>query len=269
MSQDTYDDLITRLRTHCHQTAQEALRIGPTDTFERLALMPSEYRTSFCRASWADQRMNAVGWYVRERQAFIALKKEAQGQVTFAFPKASEQQIKETEQPLGFSLPPLLRLLYTQIANGGFGPGYGIIGAKNGYPGVDHLPGDIARRYQWEVDFAGALRQWDKSGYASLTPEGRKVLWEDGIGSQELWEAGELTDDDPEEEVYPLAEENWTAPWPNLLLPLCEHGCNITTYLFADTEQVVQGMHGPDQVVAASLEEWLERWLAGEKLQLM
>jgi hypothetical protein len=117
MSQNTYDDLITRIRTHCHLTAQEALRIGPIDTFERLALVPSEYRTSFCRARWADQRMNAVGWYVRERKSFIALKKEAQGQITFAFPPATERQIEETEQQLGFPLPSLLRLLYIQIAN--------------------------------------------------------------------------------------------------------------------------------------------------------
>ncbi|WP_201390004.1 SMI1/KNR4 family protein [Ktedonobacter sp. SOSP1-85] len=209
-------------------------------------------------------------WYIPQRKTCLVLKPEdGEQEPIFAFLPATEQQVRETEQQLGFPLPPLLRLLYTQIANGGFGPGFGIIGGKDGYPGVDHVPGNIARRYQWEIDFADALRQWDKGGWASLTPEGRQVLWEDGIGSQELWESGQLTDDEPEGEEIHLAEEDLTPPWPKHLLPLCEHGCNITTYLFADTEQVVQGMHNPYLVVAASLEEWLERWLAGETLQLM
>ncbi len=248
MSQDTYDDLIARIRTHCQQTAQDA--------------RPGSGR--------ARKAKDYVRWYIPERKTCLVLKPEEDGQEpTFAFPPATEQQIRETEQQLGFPLPRLLRLLYARIANGGFGPGFGIIGAVNGYLGVDHILGSIARRYQWEIDFADALRQLYKGGWASLTPEGRQVLWEDGIGSRELWESGQLTDDEPEGEAPPLEEENLPAPWPNHLLPLCEHGCNITTYLFADTEQVVQGMHDPYLVVAASHEEWLERWLAGEELQLM
>lgn len=248
MSPDLYDDLIVRIRTHCQQTMQD-MRPG---------------------SGWARQAKEYLRWYVLERKTSLVLKPAGDGQEpSLAFPPATEQHIRETEQQLGFALPSLLKLLYTQIANGGFGPGFGIIGVMNGYPGVDHLPGDLARRYQWESDFAHALRQLDKAGWTSLTPEERQVLWEDGIGSQELWEAGQLTDDEPKGEMVPLGEENLPALWPKHLLPLCEHGCNITTYLFADTEQVVQGMHGPDLVVAASLEEWLERWLAGEELQLM
>lgn len=248
MSQDIYDDLVTRIRTHCQQALQE-IRANSDRPLKR-----KDFEI----------------WSTRDRNTYLVLKLAESGQApTLAFSKASDQQIRETEQQLGFPLPPLLCLLYTQIANGGFGPGFGIIGARSGYPGIDHLPGDIARRYQWEIDFADASRQLYKGGWVSLTPEGRKVLWEDGIGSQALWEAGELTDCEPEEEFIPLEEKYLPAPWPKQLLPLCEHGCNITTYLFADTEQVVQGMHDPYLVVAASLEEWLERWLAGERLQLM
>lgn len=36
---------------------------------------------------------------------------------------------------LGFPLPPLLRALYTQLANGGFGPMYGLLGLAGGAPG--------------------------------------------------------------------------------------------------------------------------------------
>src|SRR5437764_4002398 len=52
---------------------------------------------------------------------------------SFVLPPASEEQLLMTETTLGFPLPPLLRLLYAQIANGGFGPGGGLRGAYEGY----------------------------------------------------------------------------------------------------------------------------------------
>jgi hypothetical protein len=244
MNQDIYDDLIARIRIHCQETAQDA-RPG---------------------SGWARRTKDYVSWYVPERKTSLVLKPEGDGQEpTLAFPKASEQQMRDTEQQLGFPLPRLLRHLYAQIANGGFGPGFGIIGVENGYLGVDHSLGSIAHRYQWEIDFADACIQHARGGWRSMTPRQRQAFWDDGIGSKELFEAGELAG----MEIQPEREVTWYSPWPERLLPLCEHGCNITTYLFADSEQVVQGMHGPDLVVAASLEEWLERWLAGEELQLM
>lgn len=247
MSQDIYDDLITRIRTHCHQAAQNA--------------KPG--------SGWADRGKDYVRWYIPERKTCLVLKPEEDGQEpTFAFFPATEQQIRETEQQLGFPLPPLLRLLYTHIASGGFGPGYGIIGARGGSPCMDAPWGDIAQRYRWEIDFANAVIQRARGGWRSLTPEARQVLWDDGIGSQELWEAGKLAGMDQEEAV-PEREITWHSPWPEYLLPFCEWGCNIVTYIHAESGQIFQGMRGPDLLAASSLEEWLERWLAGEEIQLM
>lgn len=45
---------------------------------------------------------------------------------SFAFPPATEAQVQARENRLGVSLPPLLRACYTQLANGDFGPGYGL-----------------------------------------------------------------------------------------------------------------------------------------------
>jgi SMI1/KNR4 family protein SUKH-1 len=42
--------------------------------------------------------------------------------------------ITSDERRLGFALPPLMKRLYTEIGNGGFGPGYGLIGLTNGVP---------------------------------------------------------------------------------------------------------------------------------------
>jgi len=41
------------------------------------------------------------------------------------------------ESRLGFALPPLMKRIYKEIGNGGFGPGYGLIGLSNGVPNYD------------------------------------------------------------------------------------------------------------------------------------
>jgi hypothetical protein len=45
---------------------------------------------------------------------------------------ASAEKLAAAERRLGFELPPLLRRLYADVANGGFGPGPGILGVKGG-----------------------------------------------------------------------------------------------------------------------------------------
>ncbi|MPZ40899.1 MAG: hypothetical protein GEU95_23170 [Rhizobiales bacterium] len=65
------------------------------------------------------------------------------------YPPASAEQVAQTETLLGFALPPLLRDLYMQVANGGFGPGFGLIGLEDGaslYEGAND--GDIAFIYR-------------------------------------------------------------------------------------------------------------------------
>ena len=46
--------------------------------------------------------------------------------------QAGEDQLAAAERRLGFVLPPLLRRLYAEVANGGVGPGPGILGVKGG-----------------------------------------------------------------------------------------------------------------------------------------
>lgn len=49
------------------------------------------------------------------------------------FPPAAPAVVDAAEATLGFALSPLLREVYCQVANGGFGPGYGIYGLHGGY----------------------------------------------------------------------------------------------------------------------------------------
>jgi len=46
---------------------------------------------------------------------------------------ATQSVLDATERELGFSLPLLLKELYLRVGNGGFGPGYGVIGVYGGY----------------------------------------------------------------------------------------------------------------------------------------
>jgi hypothetical protein len=52
-------------------------------------------------------------------------------------PPATPDQLAATEARLGVTLPPLLRRLYLEVANGGFGPGPGIVGVTGGWK-TDH-----------------------------------------------------------------------------------------------------------------------------------
>jgi hypothetical protein len=48
-------------------------------------------------------------------------------------PPAATKDIQVAERALGFQVPALLRAIYSEVANGGFGPEYGIVGTKGGF----------------------------------------------------------------------------------------------------------------------------------------
>ena len=48
-------------------------------------------------------------------------------------PVASADAVRLAEARLGFAIPELLKNLYLNVANGGFGPGYGVIGVAGGH----------------------------------------------------------------------------------------------------------------------------------------
>src|SRR5579872_6535768 len=79
----------------------------------------------------------AYYWYDKEGQRYKIDKNTDLSQFplmnNFACPPATIEQFLATEQSLGFSLPPSLKTLYAQLANGGFGPGFGLMGVVDGY----------------------------------------------------------------------------------------------------------------------------------------
>jgi hypothetical protein len=149
----------------------------------------------------------------------------------FIFPPATKNQLWETEALLGFSLPPTLRSLYTEIANGGFGPAYGIRGAVGGFADatgtvVEHYQGRTESRSLLDLDLEAELAQGE----------------------------GEV--------VVPFDQ------WPRMLISICEWGCAIQICLDCITGRVFRvepsrmGYHITRE--AASLEEWLKKWMRDE-----
>ncbi|MBI5722425.1 MAG: SMI1/KNR4 family protein [Planctomycetes bacterium] len=60
-------------------------------------------------------------------------------------PPCDTQAIFQAETDLGFPLPDLLREIYMTIANGGFGPGYGVMGLNGGF--TDDLGDTVEKLY--------------------------------------------------------------------------------------------------------------------------
>jgi hypothetical protein len=59
---------------------------------------------------------------------------------------ADPADIAADEKRLGFALPPLLKRIYVEIGNGGFGPGYGLTGLTNVVP--DDLGHTVPASYE-------------------------------------------------------------------------------------------------------------------------
>lgn len=90
------------------------------------------------------------------------------------FPPATEAQIVTAEARIGFPLPPLLRRLYLQVANGGFGPAYGLIGVPGG--AVDSQGDDISMAYAERRDVSDAQWHWPQGTLPLIETGGASYL---------------------------------------------------------------------------------------------
>lgn len=89
------------------------------------------------RSYLGDDSDGSFFWYDRNGKQYVISKDSDIDLLpvphAFEYPPATEEQLLATEELLGFTLPSLLRSLYSQIANGGFGPGYGLNGVVGGF----------------------------------------------------------------------------------------------------------------------------------------
>ena len=155
-----------------------------------------------------------------------------------AFPPATTEQIRATEEQLGFPLPAILRDLYLHIANGGIGPGYGIIGALGGFS-HNSLGGNLIEVYK---EYITNVRLVDYTCYERKTENYRTF------------------------DLPAFNENTETVLWSDRLLPLCDWGCAITFHIDRDTGFILRGSPTSNntyklRIVAPSLEAWLDQWL--------
>lgn len=125
------------------------------------------------------QKCKNQSWYGPQMgQYFQKMRLQHRWESTFSYAPATEKQLQATEQAIGYSLPPLLKPLYMQIANGGFGPGYGLRGALGGYTTdetiVDYylsLAPIPSTCKEYEVTFEFSSEAWP-SGFLPICPIG-------------------------------------------------------------------------------------------------
>jgi SMI1 / KNR4 family (SUKH-1) len=201
------------------------------------------------------QKCQQDGWYGGELDGPTSLhvRPDHPQRVDFAYPPANAEQLQATEAALGFSLLPLLRWLYTEVANGGFGPGAGIQGALGGYGSrTDEPTSTIVDDYHFRCQI----------GYANT-------------GSNEPVRLVDLADYAQDWKPTKSGKGLLLLPyvvWPAQLVPLedlgcCQHICLDckTGHVFctapsASDEEYELGL------VTDSLEDYLKRWLQGEML---
>jgi hypothetical protein len=146
---------------------------------------------------------------------------------------------------LGFALPPLLRALYTHVANGGFGFGYGIRGAIGGFD--EDSSNTIVDLY--------VARPW-------CSEQKRHVNLADYDGQ---WE--EMTAECKDGEVRTFRYLILTScVWPERFLPICHWGCGIESCLDCIMGGVYRVGIIKDEsylisLQAPSLDDMLERWV--------
>jgi len=103
-----YDDLIQRIQGRAHDP-RSATDMGPgRDALERTRGVSTSSRV---------RRVLTQIYHSVSRATATPT----------ANPPVTPKELEAAERVLGFSLPPLLRTLYLQVGNGGFGPGYGLL----------------------------------------------------------------------------------------------------------------------------------------------
>lgn len=154
-----------------------------------------------------------------------------------ANPPVTMVDLIEAEAKLGFPLPPLLKSLYCEVGNGGFGPGYGLFKLT------------LDRAVDDKYDHALV------DTYLALHPVGDKA-----------WSLS------PGEERAEGPQPTGYDEYPQQVLMICEWGCNIYSFLDCSSPEyrVLRKDHNyslTEHVLECpSFHQWLEAWLAGVPL---
>ena len=123
---------------------------------------------------------------------------------------ASVAALDAAEARLGFALPPLLRRLYAEIANGGFGPGGGLLSIEQAVAAYQEVTREpyLPKGYPWPAGLLPIIDQ--EPGYDAVdTSTGRVVGWDpEGLSER----SGEKAWNSSFSELAPSLEA-WLGEW--------------------------------------------------------
>jgi hypothetical protein len=132
-----YLDLCKRIRAHCAERGWYGPEWEWTDKEEEhvfvassaLGAGPPNFSPALIRGCpyWWRNDSERRGYDVLIDRTHDPLRER------FALPPATDAQIAATESALGMPLPPVLRVLYQELGNGGFGHGGGLYGVQGGW----------------------------------------------------------------------------------------------------------------------------------------
>lgn len=167
-------------------------------------------------------------------------------------PPATVEEVEAAEVILGFQLPSLLRQIYLEVGNGGFGPGYGLYG-------VPTSASNHRRQAEW-ADYYRRIK----------LPRDHPDWWPAGLTPLVFFDICELylSFSKPKSPT-----KDWK--WPLLHVPICSLGCDdyicidcrsdegpisyVQAHLIDDEDLWEESF----RLTALSLQTWLEDWLQG------
>lgn len=109
-----------------------------------------------------------------------------------SYPPVSEAALASAEAALGFAFPSLLRRLYMSVGNGGFGPGYRVLGIEGGHKSD-------------EGDSIGELY----TVFSTSDPDDPQWEWPEGVLPFCHWGCAIYSCVDTSREAYPIS---WLDP---------------------------------------------------------
>ena len=136
-------------------------------------------------------------------------------------PPATLDQVAATEAALGLRLPPLLRRLYLEVANGGFGPGPGLLGVRGGARSIKGRSMEELHRTMLEARDEHASWMWPPALLPVVDDDGSFLAIDTSVpdGKVVAFDFEELEDDSPRNawrqafrDIAP-SYERWLAEW--------------------------------------------------------
>lgn len=183
---------------------------------------------------------------VRYRAICERIKARAQAQTwesnrEFSMPPATAEELRSTEEALGISLPPMLRTLYMDVANGGDN----LIPAGPGYPMVSAHSGRWPERGEFGEVYVG---------HASLDQCVSYSGWRFPRATREALrrQRGAFVRREDEEDGHEL---------PDGFVYLADMGCSVCLYFDGHTGELFFEDSGCISYCAPTVEDWLEREL--------